>query len=303
LSNKIKKKYNKKEVAACYMLLALPIIGFFVFTLYPFFWAGKISFFSYDGIDSHTAWVGWQNYVDAITNSGYWKAWRVNLIFFIIKMPLEMLLAFVTANLLMAKTKFSGFYRSVYFLPAIVSAAIVGLIFSNLFDFFGVINTYLVKFGIVQEPINWYANTWTAIFMVIFTTLWQSFGINVLYFLAALSNVSKDVMESADLDGAGTFTQLFKIKLPMILPMLQVMMLLGLNGILQLNDVVLVLTNGAPGGTTHTISSYLTSHIVPGFGKTSDIGYAAAMSIITSIIFCIIGISFNKLSTKIKERY
>ena len=134
MSNKIKKKYNKKEVAACYMLLALPIIGFFVFTLYPFFWAGKISFFSYDGIDSHTAWVGWQNFKDAICNSGYWKAWRVNLIFFIIKMPVEMLLAFVTANLLMAKTKFSGFYRSVYFLPAIVSAAIVGLIFSNLFE-------------------------------------------------------------------------------------------------------------------------------------------------------------------------
>ena len=303
MSNNVKTKWNKKEVAACYMLLALPIIGFFVFTLYPFFWAGKISFYSYDGIDSHTAWVGWQNFKDAICNSGYWKAWRVNLIFFIIKMPVEMLLAFVTANLLMAKTKLSGFYRSVYFLPAIVSAAIVGLIFSNLFDYFGVINTYLVKFGVVQEPINWYANTGTAIFMVIITTLWQSFGINVLYFLAALSNVSKDVMESAELDGAGTFTQLFKIKLPMILPMLQVMLLLGLNGILQLNDLVLVLTNGAPGGTTYTISAYLTSHIVPGFGKTSDIGYAAAMSIITSIIFCIIGISFNRLSTKIKERY
>lgn len=303
MSNNVKTKWNKKEVAACYMLLALPIIGFFVFTLYPFFWAGKISFYSYDGIDSHTAWVGWQNFKDAICNSGYWKAWRVNLIFFIIKMPVEMLLAFVTANLLMAKTKLSGFYRSVYFLPAIVSAAIVGLVFSNLFDYFGVINTYLVKFGVVQEPINWYANTGTAIFMVIITTLWQSFGINVLYFLAALSNVSKDVMESAELDGAGTFTQLFKIKLPMILPMLQVMLLLGLNGILQLNDLVLVLTNGAPGGTTYTISAYLTSHIVPGFGKTSDIGYAAAMSIITSIIFCIIGISFNRLSTKIKERY
>lgn len=303
MSNNVKTKWNKKEVAACYMLLALPIIGFFVFTLYPFFWAGKISFFSYDGIDSHTAWVGWQNFKDAICNSGYWKAWRVNLIFFIIKMPIEMLLAFVTANLLMAKTKLSGFYRSVYFLPAIVSAAIVGLIFSNLFDYFGVINTYLVKFGIIKEPINWHANTGTAIFMVIITTLWQSFGINVLYFLAALSNVSKDVMESAELDGAGTFTQLFKIKLPMILPMLQVMLLLGLNGILQLNDLVLVLTNGAPGGTTYTISAYLTSRIVPGFAKTADIGYAAAMSIITSIIFCIIGISFNRLSTKIKERY
>lgn len=303
MSNKIKTKWNKREVAACYLLLALPIIGFFVFTLYPLFWAGRISFFSYDGIDSHTAWVGWQNFKDAITNSGYWKAWRVNLIFFIIKMPVEMLLAFITANLLMAKTKFSGFYRSVYFLPAIVSAAIVGLIFSNLFDYFGVINTYLVRFHIIGEPINWYANTGTAILMVILTTLWQSFGINVLYFLAALSNVSKDVLESAELDGAGVFTQLFRIKLPMVLPMLQVMMLLGLNGILQLNDLVLVLTNGAPGGTTYTISAYLTSRIVPGFAQRSDIGFAAAMSIITSILFCIIGISFNKLSTKIKERY
>lgn len=303
MNGKIKKKWNKKEVLACYMLLALPIIGFFVFTVYPFFWAGKISFFSYDGIDSHTAWVGWQNFKNAIKSGGYWKAWRVNLIFFILKMPVEAILSFITANLLMAKTKLSGLYRSIYFLPAIVSAAIVGLIFSNLFDYFGVINTYLVRFGILDEPVNWYANTGTAILMVILTTLWQSFGINVLYFLAALSNVSKDVIESSELDGAGTFTQLFKIKLPMILPMLQVMMLLGLNGILQLNDLVLVLTNGAPGGTTYTISAYLTSRIVPGFGKAADIGYASAMSIITSIIFCIVGISFNRISTKIKERY
>lgn len=298
-----KQKWDKKEVISCYIMIALPIIGFLVFTLYPMIWAGRISFFSYDGIDSHTKYVGWENYKALFSSVPYWRTWITNLIIFLIKMPIEMLLAFITAYILNEKTKFAGFYRTMYYLPAIIGAAIVALMFSNIFDYFGVINANLLRFGIIEKPINWFENTSTSMAVIMITTFWMSFGTNVLYFIAALSNVSKDVNESAMIDGANGMTRMFKITLPMILPMTQVLMLLSINGILHLGEIVLLLTGGAPAGTTYTVQAYLIRYIVPGFGGTSDLGYMAAASIVTSVICCVVALVFNKVMAKIKEKY
>lgn len=300
---KIRKTAGKSEEMACYIMILLPVIGFFLFTLYPLIWSGKISFFSYDGIKSHTSFVGFKNYVNLITDKYYWSSWITNIKLFIFKMPLEALLAFVTANLLSNKTKFAGFYRAMYFMPSIISGAIIGLIFSNMFDYFGLINAILLKVGILSENINWFENESTAFLTIYIASFWASFGTNVLYFMAALSTVPKEVLESADIDGANSVVKLFGIKLPMIMPTLQVLLLLSFNGILHLNDLVLLLTNGAPGGKTYTVSSYLTSKIVSGFGQTSDIGYAAAMSIITSIIFCVVALIFNRLTKRMENVY
>ena len=300
---RLKQKWDKKEVISCYVMISLPIIGFFVFTLYPMLWAGRISFFSYDGIDSHTKYVGWENYKILFSSASYWRTWITNLVILVIKMPLEALLAFITAYILTEKTKFAGFYRTMYYLPAIIGAAIVALMFSNIFDYFGVINANLVKFGIIEKPINWFENTASSMAVIIITTLWMSFGTNVLYFIAALSNVSKEVNESAMIDGANGVTRMFKITLPMILPMMQVLMLLSINGILQLGEIVLLLTGGAPAGSTYTVQAYLMRYIVPGFGGTSDLGYMSAASVVTSIICCIVAVVFNKSADKIKEKY
>ncbi len=300
---KTKRKWDKKEVIACYAMLALPIIGFFVFTLYPILWAGRISLFTYDGIDSHTKFVGMENYKILFQSIPYWRTWITNLIILVIKMPIEALLAFVTAYILTEKTKFAGFYRTMYYMPAIIGVSIVALMFSNMFDYFGVINANLVKLGILDKPINWFENTGTSMFVVIITTMWCSFGTNVLYFIAALSNVSKEVHESAMIDGANGVTRMFKITLPMILPMMQVLMLLSINGVLHLGEIVLLLTGGAPAGTTYTVQAYLMRYIVPGFGGTEDLGYMAAASIITSIISCVVAVVFNKLSNRIQEKY
>ena len=302
-TRKTKQKWDKKEVISCYVMIALPIIGFLVFTLYPILWAGRISFFSYDGIESNTKYVGWENYKILFGSISYWRTWITNLVILVIKMPLEALLSFITAYILTEKTKFAGFYRTMYYLPAIIGAAIVALMFSNIFDYFGVINANLVKFGIVEKNINWFENTPSSMAVIIITTLWMSFGTNVLYFIAALSNVSKEVNESAMIDGANGVTRMFKITLPMILPMMQVLMLLSVNGVLHMGEIVLLLTGGAPAGTTYTVQAYLMRYIVPGFGGTSDLGYMSAASIVTSIICCIVAVVFNKSADKIKEKY
>lgn len=296
-------KLARQDARSCYIMLLLPIIGFFVFTLYPIVWSVKMSFFTYEGMESTKAFIGWDNWKAVLTDTIYWSKWLMNLKLFIFKLPVEALLAFLIATLLMGNTKFSGVYRSIYFLPTIISAAVSGLIFANIFDFFGVINSNLLKFGIIKEGINWYGNEHASFMLVYLVTLWMSLGTNILYFMAALSTVPKDIMESADLDGASWWVKTFKIKLPLILPTMQVIILLSLNGILQIGDVILLLNNGAPGGATHTVMSYLQSRIIPGFGGVGDIGYSAALSVVTSIIFCICGVMFNKLTKRMQSIY
>ena len=302
--NTTKVKYDKKDMRTCYIMLAVPLLGFLIFTLYPIIWAGKISFYSYTGVPSETKFIGLANYIKLIfEDSGYWKSWLVNLQFALIKVPIEMLLAFIIADILMNNTRLAGFYRSMYFLPSIISVAIVGLVFSNLFDFFGVVNVILERIGIIGEPVSWFSKRGTSMFALIAAALWQTLGNSVLYFTAAISTVPKDVYESAEIDGAGKLTVLFKITLPLIAPVLQVVMLLSLTGVLHVNDFVLVMTNGAPGGTTYTVSAYLTSKIVAGYGELANVGHAAAMSVVTSIIMCIIGVYFSKLTNRLKNIY
>lgn len=266
-------------------------------------WTVKTSFYTYDGIASHTKFLGWDNYAALFRDAGYWKSWLMNIGVLVVKTPIEALLAFITAYFLSSKIKGAGFFRTMYYMPAVISAAIVALIFGNLFDYFGVINANLVKWGIISESINWFADTKSAFFIVVIATMWMSFGTNVLYFIAAMSNVSEEVKESAMLDGAGSATIMFRIVLPMILPMLSVVLLLSINGVLSLGEIVLLLTGGAPGGTTFTVQAYLMRYTVPGFGGGADIGFMSSAAIITSIISCLVAIVINKCSNKMNSVY
>jgi raffinose/stachyose/melibiose transport system permease protein len=244
-----------------------------------------------------------RNYLTLFADSVYWRAWLTTFEIALIQMPILYILGFVIANMLVGDRKGANFFRSVYYLPAVVGAAIVGLVFSNLFDYYGPVNVLFTKLGFIKENVDWYANKGTAIATIVTANIWSGLGTQVLYFMAALSTVPKELYESADVEGAGTFTKYFKITIPMIAPTLQILIMLTIINVLGMNDMILVMTNGAPAGSTHTIESYITSRVVPGFSTVSNIGYSASMSIIKSIIVCSISLTYNHFSNKMKNLY
>ena len=299
-------KMKKNQVMQCYLMIALPLIGFFVFILYPIFWTFRLSAFSYNGVASMTKFVGLDNFKTLFTTYfTYWKMWGNTLIFTVCKIPVELSLAMLLAVLLNGKLKGSSFFRSAYYLPNVVSVAIVGLVFSNLFSYYGIINAMLAKLGLIKEGVEWFSTRGKAITVVVTASIWNTFGVNVMYLLAALSNVPTEVYEAADLDGAKRFTKFFKITLPLIAPVFQTILLLSILGTLGANELIIVLTGGAPGGQTNTVMSYLTSQFVPGFFTSSSpaLGYGSAMSVITTIIFAVVAIFYNKFSKKLSEMY
>lgn len=293
-----------KEAAQCYAMIATQIIGFLTLSIYPIIWTFRWCTFFYDRVPSNTRFVGLQNFITLFTKDpSYWRGWITTFEFSLLKIPIEIPLALFLAVLLARKgLKGRGFYRAMYYMPVVISAAIVGLIFSSIFDSRGIINAWLVNLGFIEKmtDIGWFGKRATALGVLVGSSIWHTFGTNVIYFVAALSNVDESLYESATLDGANKWQSFWHITLPGIAPVLQTILMLSIIGTLGTNDFVLMMTNGAPGGQTHTVMSYMTSKYTPGFADTTtpNIGYGSAASIVTAIIFASISIAYNKLSGK-----
>lgn len=302
-------KLSKKKLHntwQCYLMIATQIIGVLVFTLYPIGWTIQKAFYYYTGVPSETFFTGIENIKTVFTDVTYWKTWLTTLEYCIFKLGIEFPVAFILAIMLNKNIKGRGFFRAMYYLPNIVSVAIIGLIFSNMFDFFGFVNAILIKIGLIKEEIYWLGSFKTSMTVLLAGGVWTGFGINTLYFLAGLQNIPTELYESAYLDGASKFKITTKITLPLMGPVLQTVILLGINGTLHVGEYVLVTTNGAPGGQTLSVLAYQISKFVPGFMDSSivtNIGYGCAMSIITSIIMCVVALSYNKITSKLNDIY
>lgn len=291
--------YKKTEARWCYIMLLLPMIGFIVFSVYPILWTMRWSFYSYTGVDKDAVFIGARNFVTLFKDSTYWESWLTTLQFTIMKVPLEMVLALGLAMLLMKKgLKGVGIFRAVYYLPNVLGAAVVGVILTNMFTYFGVINDILVEIGLISSPIDWYSSKSLAMIMLVIGSIWNSFGVNVMYFMSALANVPQELYECAAIDGASTWVKFTRITLPIIAPVFSTVLLLAVLGTLSTNEYILAFSGGAPGGSTNTVMSYMTQQFVPGFSGAGviQIGYGCAMGLVTTIIFVFVGLLHNKIS-------
>ncbi len=290
----------------CYMILAIPLFGFIVFTCRGILWAAWKSLFFYNQVDSETRFIGLENYITLFKDVTYWRTWKTTLLFALYKVPIEMPLATFIAVLLNKKVRGTGIFRSVFYMPCIVSVAVVGVMFMSMFEYNGIINSILMKCGLISENINWFSNGFSAMMALTIGSIWTTIGVNIIYMLAALQNVPNELYEAAYLDGMTNVGMFFKITLPLIAPVFQVIILLAINGTLQTNDYIIATTNGAPGGTTFTIMAYQTRQFMPGFIEGSsmpNLGYGSAMATITAFILGGIAITYNKMTNKLSHLY
>ena len=303
---KTMKRQNITEIWQCYLMISTQIIGFLVLSVYPIFWTLRWAFYNYNGVPSETRFIGLQNFINLFTiDTTYWKVWGNTVLFAVCKMPVELTFAMILALLLNRNIKGKNFFRSMYYLPNIISVAVIGLVFSNLFSYWGWVNAALERLGLISSGIDWFASKGTAFTVLLTGAVWNTFGINVMYFMAALAGVPAEVYESAKLDGASKSVTFFKITIPMIAPIFKIVLLLSMIGTLSVNDYILALTNGGPAGETFTVMSYLTQQFVPGFAETStpNIGFGSAMSIVTTIMFALIAWGYNSFSKKMNSAY
>lgn len=290
---------KKQDILACYLMLLLPIAGFLLFNMYPLLWQIQKAFYRYNGVKSYTKFVGLKNFITIFTEDiPFWKSYLVTFQFTLIKVPIELAIALFIASLLSNEAiKFKGMFRAMFYVPVLVSMVVVGIIYSNMFSYFGVINSLLQKIGVISEPIDFFSGKWRVMSSLIGGHIWCNVGTNILFFIAALANIPKDCYEAAYIDGAGSFTVFRKITLPLMGPVLSTILLLSFLGTLGVGEYVYMTSNGAPAGETTTVGMYMLNFL-PGFAQSNiEIGYASALTFVVSVISMVTSFAFKRLST------
>jgi len=291
---------NRKEHIWCYVFLLPQIIMFLFFTLWPIIASYYYSFFSWNGIGWPSEMVGMQNFIEVIKDSNFLNAFKNSVIYtfglVVIVVPSSLVVAAILNS---PKLKGSVFFRTAFFLPVILTMAIIGIVMKNIFAFQGgFLNSILEKMGLIDTPINWLGNTSLAMVALVIVGVWKGFGIKVIYWLAGLQSLPKDVYEAAQIDGANLFQRFLHITLPLLVPFLVVITFLQTVWAFNVFDLVKTFTNGGPFFGTDVVPLYIYRHAFEVSGGLPRMGYASAAGIVYGIATMLISIVFGLLIRK-----
>ena len=286
-----------KQRAAGWMYLAPATILIFIMSFWPIIQAVITSFNT--GSSANMQWANplTYNYTRMFQDAVFKRSIGNTFLYLIIEVPIMLVLAILLAQLLNNKhLKFKGLFRTCVFLPCATSLVSYALIFKSLFATQGLINTILVKLGILENNFNFLGTGWSAKIIIIVALIWRWTGYNMVFFLAGLQNIEYSVYEAAKIDGASGWRTFWSITVPLLKPTIVMTTIMSINGTLQLFDESVNLTKGGPANATITMSHYIYNG---SFGEgVANFGYASAMSVIVFIMVAILAFINLKVGDK-----
>lgn len=275
-------RLHRREHLAALGFIAIPVVGFLLFTLYPLLFSIYASFTSWNGL-SDPVFNGIDNYITMMNDPYFLKAmW--NTFFMMIGIPLGLILSLALALGLNRKMRGTTFFRTVYYLPVISSIAAVAILWQWAYNGdFGLINQVLDVFGIAGP--NWLQDTATVKPAIIIMAVWKGLGFSMLLYLAALQSVPGHLYEAAALDGANTWQQFRHITLPMVRPVTFFLVVTSIIGGSQIFIEINIMT---PGGGPEFGSASIVWYIWQKAFSSLQMGYASSMSIVLGLIVFVI---------------
>ena len=273
-----------------WLFLAPTLIGLGLFTFLPILASIALAFFRWD-IITDPQFVGLDNFAQIAADPTTRVSFLNTIAFVIIAVTLQLALALGLAVLVNTKMPalLRSFFRSVLFFPLILSAASVSIIMSYLFnENFGLVNHFLNMFGIGN--VAWLTSPQGAMVVVVLVYVWQNFGFSFLLFLGGLASIPKEVYEAAQVDGATSWRQFWRITFPLVSPTTLVASVMAIISALQIFDQPYVLTRGGPGDSTRTavMVIYESAFKQLEFGKASAIGI-----VLTILIMLVTALQFR----------
>jgi multiple sugar transport system permease protein len=269
-------------------LFASPfVLGLIVLFIGPMLWSIYLSFTTYN-IVQPPRWSGLDNYAELIADPLILHSLRVTTLYALMSVPLTLILGLGVALLLNQKVRGLGFWRTVYYLPSIISGVAVALLWEFLFNGrFGLINYILqVLFGI--EGPNWLGDTRTVLYAFVLVHVWTVGG-TMLINLAALQGVPTALYEAASIDGANAWQRFIHVTIPSISPVLFYNLIMGVIAALQSFTLFYIMTQGGPNNATMTYMLYLYniafSHTRMGYGSAMAWVLFAYLAILTVLVF------------------
>lgn len=274
----------RREVATGYALILPWILGFLIWNLYPFIRSLYLSFTEYN-IFQPPRWVGLENYVRMFQDEQFWLSLRLTLLYAAFNVPLGLAGALGVALLLNRSVFGIGIWRTIYYIPAVLPAAAVALLWRwMLSPESGLINFALqpVYRALNMQPLQWFTDPNLVLPAFVIMGMWGVFGANSVILLAGLKNIPKELYEAAELDGAGNWRKFWNVTIPMVSSTLFYNLVTGIIGSLQVFTQAFFITIPRRAGTFLNVLIYREAFAY------RHMGYASAMAWVLLIIILLI---------------
>ncbi|MER6155756.1 sugar ABC transporter permease [Streptomyces sp. NPDC001868] len=255
------------------------IIGVTVFGLYPFLNTLLLSFTDAKPLGGAASFVGLDNYTRMLGDSDFWLATRNSVLYALIVVPLMVLLPLMLAVLVEKNLPGIGFFRSAFYTPVLASSVVVGLSWQWLLSDQGLVNTWLQKAHIIRSAIPFLSDSWLILLCAMGLTLWKGLGWYMIFYLAALGNVPKELHEAAAVDGAGAIRRFWHVTMPGVrTSMMLVGTLTGIGSLRVFTEIYMLGgSTGGPGGADRTLPFYIRDVALDPL--TGNAGYGSAVSV------------------------
>lgn len=281
--------FSNKGTIAVFVLPTL--ILFCGIVLIPIFVSSYYSLLDWNGVGRGT-FIGLDNYVEMFKDTRVLNSIKNSLLFagasVFIQLPISLVLALILAS----NVKGEGFYRTVYFIPVLISTVVIAQLWSKIYNAdYGLLNVLLQSIGLSSLAQDWLGQKDTALAASFIPTMWQYVGYHMLLMYAGAKSVSQDVLEAARMDGASRIRTAWSIMIPLMKPILKVSLVFSVIGAFKVFDLIYVLTGGGPFYTTEVPSTLMYATIF----DTFRYGYGSAISVFIIVECLVCTILINSL--------
>jgi len=260
------------------------ILPAFVFVVgliyYCIGYTGYISTLTWDGVSANPRHVGFANYAQLFHDPVFWDTIRHTVYFFAVTFTVQTAIGFTLAALLHSKVKLPNLYKVIIFIPVVLAPATMAPIFRQIFSANGQLNTLLQDIGLGSLAHHWLAQSTTALAVIMAITIWEWTGVTFILYFAAMTQIDKEVLEAARLDGASGPVVLWRIVWPGVRGTTIALGMLSVIGALKTFDVPYLVTLGGPNYATEFLGTFIYRVSIP----QAEVGYGAALSIMLLIL-------------------
>lgn len=282
-----------------FLFPTLTLVG--AFTIYPVIASIWFSFLDWNGFERAGTFIGLGNYSELIADPLFWNAFKNTIVFLALAVPLRVGLALLLAIILNAQFPLVRIFRTAIFLPVVTTAAIVGVVMRYVLDpTAGPLNIALLNSHILGQPLNFLGSAGLALYSAVGIWVWKWLGITLIYWLAALQTIPRDLYEAAELDGAGAWTRFRFITLPLLTPFTLIITLITVIDATNVFDLMLTLTGGGPFYATEVIDIYVYRQAFT--SNVPRLGYASAAAIFFGLSFIVIAVAQIMLLRQVRSR-
>ena len=276
--------------------LAPALVIYSIVVVYPMVYSAYLSLFRWDGISPTKVFVGLDNYGILLTqNDVFWIALKNNAIWLVAALLLPTSIGLGLAILLNSKFRGSHIFRSIFYFPAVLSLAVVGLIWTWIYHpDLGLLNQMLGVFGLKALQRNWLSDPQIALYPVIIAATWNAVGLPMLLYLAGLQTIPEELHEAAKVEGAGPIQRFLYVTFPLLRETTLVVLAITAINALKAYDIIYAMTNGGPANRTQLLSTWMYFLTY----NYNQVGLGTAIAVILFSLTLIFAIPYIRFMTR-----